>query len=182
MPRSRSSPAGPKPKSSAGPIAICSGPNTRRSPPLPNARCSNPASSSTPKNGVIIPTAGGSCSRRIARAVIAAPDLQRALADASQINQILRNLCLNARDAMPQGGWLTIATASTEVSDADARGRVDARPGRFVRLTVRDTGAGIPPEVRERIFEPFFTTKEPGKGTGLGLAMVHGIVQQHDGW
>jgi PAS domain S-box-containing protein len=119
---------------------------------------------------------------RIAIDVIAAPDLPRILADAGQINQVLLNLCLNARDAMPKGGWLTIATANTEVSEADARDRMGARPGRFVRLTVRDTGVGIPPDVLQHIFEPFFTTKEPGKGTGLGLAVVHGVVQMHLGW
>jgi two-component system, cell cycle sensor histidine kinase and response regulator CckA len=119
---------------------------------------------------------------RIMIDVVAAPDLPRVLADAGQINQILLNLCLNARDAMPQGGCLTIAPTQVEVSDAEARGRIGARPGRFVRLMVRDTGVGIQPEVRAHIFEPFFTTKEPGKGTGLGLAMVRGLVQQHDGW
>jgi PAS domain S-box-containing protein len=119
---------------------------------------------------------------RIAIDVIAAPGLPPALADAGQINQVLLNLCLNARDAMPNGGCLTIATSVVSVEESEIDGRIGARPGRFVRVTVRDTGAGIPPDVRDHIFEPFFTTKEPGKGTGLGLAMVHGIVQQHSGW
>jgi PAS domain S-box-containing protein len=119
---------------------------------------------------------------RIAIDVIAAPDLPQVLADSGQVNQILLNLCLNARDAMPHGGWLTIGSSVVNLTDADALGRAGARAGRFVRLTVRDTGIGIPPEARDHVFEPFFTTKEPGKGTGLGLAMVHGIVQQHEGW
>ena len=90
------------------------------------------------------------------------------------------NLCLNARDAMPQGGRLTLETADTTV---DARRRRQAgRPASSSGCGVRDTGAGIPPEVLPQIFEPFFTTKETGKGTGLGLAMVFGIVQQHGGW
>jgi PAS domain S-box-containing protein len=103
-------------------------------------------------------------------------------ADPSQISQVLLNLCLNARDAMPQGGLLSLETANMVVDDQYARYRLGARAGEFVRLRVRDTGCGIPPEYRARIFDPFFTTKEPGKGTGLGLAMVFGIITQHRGW
>jgi PAS domain S-box-containing protein len=105
-----------------------------------------------------------------------------ALADLGQIGQVLMNLCLNARDAMPDGGSLTIETAEASVDAAHARRVAAARPGEFVRISVSDTGHGIPPELRDRIFEPFFTTKEPGKGTGLGLALLHGIVSQHRGW
>jgi signal transduction histidine kinase len=92
------------------------------------------------------------------------------------------NLTVNARDAMPNGGQLTIKTSAIELDTAGAAQIAQARPGSFVCLTVSDTGAGMPPEILSRIFEPFFTTKEVGKGTGLGLATAFGIVQQHCGW
>jgi PAS domain S-box-containing protein len=119
---------------------------------------------------------------RITVEVQTTPGLAPVLADPGQMNQVLMNLCLNARDAMPEGGRLVLETANIEIDPAHARRHVDARPGQFVRLRVRDTGHGIPPDIRPRIFDPFFTTKGPGKGTGLGLAMVFGIVQQHQGW
>ena len=111
-----------------------------------------------------------------------APDLWTAAVDTAQVEQILLHLCANAREAMPQGGRLTIQTANRTLSAADAQGNLEARPGRFVTLSVRDTGRGIQPAVRPRIFEPFFTTKELGRGAGMGLAMVHGSVKGHDGW
>jgi signal transduction histidine kinase len=119
---------------------------------------------------------------RIALEVRAAPPPGPALADAGQVTQVLMNLCLNARDAMPEGGRLTLTAADAVVDEAHAGRPAGARPGAYVRLSVQDTGAGIPAELRERLFEPFFTTKEPGQGTGLGLAMVYGVVQQHQGW
>jgi PAS domain S-box-containing protein len=103
-------------------------------------------------------------------------------ADATQIGQVLMNLCLNARDAMPEGGSLTLETANLTLDEEKARKLLQGKAGDFVRLSVSDTGQGMPAEVREHLFEPFFTTKEIGKGTGLGLAMVFGIVQQHGGW
>jgi signal transduction histidine kinase len=115
-------------------------------------------------------------------AVNYAADLWQVEADAGQINQILMNLCLNARDAMPHGGLLRIETVNATVDDLEARGNPDKRPGEFVRFRVRDSGQGISAEVLPRIFDPFFTTKEVGKGTGLGLAVVFGIVKQHRGW
>ncbi len=115
-------------------------------------------------------------------AAIYADDLWPVEADAGQLNQVLMNLCLNARDAMPEGGHLELETANVTVSGAEDRERPERRPGAFVRLRVRDEGHGIPPEVLPRIFDPFFTTKEVGKGTGLGLAVVFGIVKQHRGW
>jgi len=102
-------------------------------------------------------------------------------ADPVMIEMVILNLALNARDAMPQGGRLTISARPQKFSGADAL-HPQARPGSFVRLTVADTGCGIPKEVLPHLFEPFFTTKEPGKGTGLGLASAYGIVKQHHGW
>ncbi len=110
-----------------------------------------------------------------------APDLWPLVGDATQLNQVLLNLCVNARDAMPEGGSLTIAAANADVDDTNAGLHPGVSPGRYVLLQVIDTGTGIPPEVIDRIFEPFFTTKEIGKGTGLGLATVLGIVRSHGG-
>ena len=103
-------------------------------------------------------------------------------ADSSMIEQVLMNLSVNSRDAMPKGGCLSIRVSICEVGPGQNREYADARPGRHVCLTHSDTGMGIPPENVTRIFEPFFTTKELGKGTGLGLATVYGIVKQHKGW
>ncbi|GMU67406.1 MAG: hypothetical protein AMXMBFR36_36800 [Acidobacteriota bacterium] len=109
-----------------------------------------------------------------------APDLEPVFADAGQIEQVILNLAVNARDAMPRGGRLRLVT-SMEDLDSAAASRIGLPPGRFVVLRVADTGVGIAPEVRDRIFDPFFTTKEPGKGSGLGLSTVHGIVRQSGG-
>ena len=103
-------------------------------------------------------------------------------ADPGMIQQVLINLGVNARDAMPKGGHLTISASCVEVTDGHAERFPDARVGRFVCLKVCDTGCGMDDATLERIFEPFFTTKEPGQGTGLGLATVYGIVKQHQGW
>ena len=103
-------------------------------------------------------------------------------ADPGMLDQVLINLALNARDAMTNGGWLRIATWEKTVSADDARLNPEVVPGRYVGFSVKDTGGGIAPEILPRIFEPFFTTKEAGKGTGLGLATVFGIVKQHQGW
>jgi CheY-like chemotaxis protein len=103
-------------------------------------------------------------------------------ADAGMMDQVLMNLAINSRDAMPQGGRLVIETSIAEFDEAAARQSPQIRPGSFVCLSVSDTGCGIPAEILPKIFEPFFTTKGVGKGTGLGLATVFGIVQQHQGW
>jgi PAS domain S-box-containing protein len=103
-------------------------------------------------------------------------------ADTGMMEQVILNLVVNARDAMPEGGQLRVATEQLTLDETHARVNPAARAGEFVCLLVSDTGTGIAPEVLPRIFEPFFTTKDIGKGTGLGLATVYGIVQQHQGW
>jgi PAS domain S-box-containing protein len=103
-------------------------------------------------------------------------------ADAGMMEQVVINLCINARDAMPRGGSLTLRTETIAVAPGSSAEPSGVRPGRFVRLSVTDTGDGMSAETLQHIFEPFFTTKAVGKGTGLGLATVYGIVQQHGGW
>jgi two-component system, cell cycle sensor histidine kinase and response regulator CckA len=110
-----------------------------------------------------------------------APDLWAVRADPGQINEVVMNLGLNARDAMPDGGTLLLETANVVVENPP-EGSPGARPGEFVCLRFSDTGRGIPPDVRARVYEPFFTTKEPGKATGLGLALVSAVVEHHGGW
>lgn len=112
---------------------------------------------------------------------VAAPDLHRTLADPSQLQNALLNLCLNARDAMPNGGHLTIETTNAELDEEYASAHVDVLPGQYVMLSVSDTGTGIPLDIQTRVFEPFFTTKEAGSGSGLGLSMIYGFAKQSGG-
>jgi signal transduction histidine kinase len=119
---------------------------------------------------------------RIEFRVVLATDLNSIRADPSQIHQVIMNLCLNARDAMPQGGRLLVETQNTEVREDFCKKYPYSKPGKYVLLSVTDTGVGMNAETLEHIFEPFFTTKEMGKGTGLGLATVYGIVKQHEGF
>jgi PAS domain S-box-containing protein len=111
-----------------------------------------------------------------------APDLWAVSGDATQVHQVLLNLCVNARDAMPDGGTLSIYGKNFLIDQNYARMNLDAQVGPYIVITVADTGIGIPPEVMDRIFEPFFTTKQQGKGTGLGLSTVIGIIKSHGGF
>jgi len=110
-----------------------------------------------------------------------AEDLHAANVDPTQVDQVVINLAVNARDAMPKGGKLAIRTANTLLDEQFARTRLGSKPGPYVLLSVSDTGVGMDKRALDHLFEPFFTTKGPGEGTGLGLAMAYGIVKQHGG-
>jgi len=119
--------------------------------------------------------------RNIRTELVVAPDIRPLTGDVTQLHQVLLNLAVNARDAMPAGGVLKLGAHNVTLDEEQARRTGLLLPGDYVALTVSDTGSGIPPEVLDRMFEPFFTTKPPGKGTGLGLSTVYGIARNHGG-
>jgi two-component system, cell cycle sensor histidine kinase and response regulator CckA len=110
------------------------------------------------------------------------PTLRSIIGDSTQLHQILLNLFVNARDAMPLGGTLTVNAENIDLDEEFVRLHIESQPGPYVVISVTDTGMGIPPEILDKIFEPFFTTKDQGKGTGLGLSTVNGIVKNHNGF
>jgi PAS domain S-box-containing protein len=112
----------------------------------------------------------------------ASPECSPIKGDGGMIEQVVMNLCVNARDAMPAGGRIELLVENVTLGQSEITGNPEARVGNFVRLSVSDTGCGMKEQVRQHLFEPFFTTKDTGKGTGLGLSTVYGIVKQHDGW
>lgn len=120
--------------------------------------------------------------KNIGIATQVSPEVWMVRGDATQLHHVLLNLCVNARDAMLDGGELTLSADNFDLEANDAALHPDAKPGKYVVMKVADTGIGIPPEIADRIFDPFFTTKEPGKGTGLGLSNVVGIVRSHHGF
>lgn len=120
--------------------------------------------------------------KNITLRVVPAAQLWPVKADPGQVEQLIMNLAVNARDAMPEGGQLLIETKNAEIGAGDRRLRDGVRPGRYVMLIVSDTGVGMDSETQAHMFDPFFTTKEPGKGTGLGLPIVYGVVKQTGGW
>ncbi len=120
--------------------------------------------------------------KSISLKIDASKDLRPIYADATQIHQVLMNLCINARDAMPEGGILEIKATNIVIDEQYAEMNIDAKPGSYVQVSVSDTGTGIPPDVIGRIFDPFFTTKEEGTGTGLGLSTVHTIIKSNGGF
>jgi PAS domain S-box-containing protein len=124
----------------------------------------------------------GTFPKNIELRTLCATDLRTVLGDATQLHQVMLNLCVNARDAMPDGGTLTLEAKNVEIDAANARTHSEAQPGSYVLCQVTDTGTGISPETFDHIFEPFFTTKGPEKGTGLGLSTVIGIVKSHGGF
>jgi PAS domain S-box-containing protein len=130
----------------------------------------------------LVPLLTRTLGERVHLSAVPADGLWRTLLDPGQVEQVIMNLAVNARDAMPEGGVLTIDTANVDVDDSYASGRPGLRTGRYVRLAVSDTGMGMDKATLQRAFEPFFTTKETGKGTGLGLSTVYGIVNQSGGY
>jgi PAS domain S-box-containing protein len=113
--------------------------------------------------------------------VKSAPNLSQVFADPAQIEQVIMNLCVNARDAMPDGGKLVIETRNVELDESYCRQYTYAQPGKYIQIKITDNGVGMSEEIKTRIFDPFFTTKEVGKGTGLGLSIAYGIIKQHEG-
>jgi nitrogen-specific signal transduction histidine kinase len=132
--------------------------------------------------GYVLKVVSETFDRRIQVKACLAPELPCIEGDPGQLELAILNLCINARDAMPQGGTLTVETLVVALGGEDAPVPVHCVPGEYVRIAIRDTGVGIKPELLQRIFEPFFTTKEPGKGSGLGLATVYAIVNGYGGF